>query len=236
VRKGVTLALAGVLATVVGLALAGVGTWFRMTTSQFMAEAERAEGLVVDVRVVEGIDRDQTWYPMVVFRAANGQRVQFEAPTGSGRDSYHRGDRVPVAYDPRKPQDARIVSFATYGLPLVFILVGGAAILVGGTLTTIGVRAYLIRRWLLRHGQRLQGQLVFAGFDTRTTINGRHPYIVRASYQDPRTGRSYNASSDRAWDDPRPGLVNGRAVVVYDPRNPKRCLVDLGAGRRAPVR
>jgi Protein of unknown function (DUF3592) len=229
-RKGVVPALAGALATFVGLVFVTVGTWSLVSASSFFAGAERADGLVVDVRMVNDADGGRTWYPVVLFRTAGGQRVQFESSSGGGPDSYERGDRVPVAYDPDTPRDARLATFTgRYAFPGVFLLLGGVATLVGGTVLTIGVRASMTRGWLVRNGQRVQGQVVYAGPDLSTTINGKHPYVVRASFQDPRTGRTYQASSDRVWADPRPALEHAAPVVLFDPRKPNRSLVELRA-------
>ncbi len=228
-RRGVVLALVGALVTFVGLVFATAGTWILVSTSGFFADAERADGLVVDVRVENEADGDQAWYPVVLFRTASGQRVQFEASTGGGRGSYHRGERVPVAYDPDDAQDARLATFGgRYGLPLVFMLLGGVATLAGGTMATLGVRAYRLRQWLLRNGHRVQGQIVHAGLDLTTTVDGRHPYLVRARFQDPQTARTYQATSDWVWEDPRPALTDDSVVVLFDPRRPKRSLVELG--------
>lgn len=127
---------------------------------------------------------------------------------------YQAGRRVPV------------VSLHGFGL-LGGILCGLAAI--GGvTLAAFGVGASRRLRWLRRHGQRIQVTFSYVGPDPTTTVNGKHPYIVRAAFRDPSTGQLYVATSEGGWEDPKPALMLDPTVtVLFDPRNPKRCAVEL---------
>lgn len=87
------------------------------------------------------------------------------------------------------------------------------------------------RRWLRRHGRRIQVAFSYVGPDPTTTVGGRHPYIVRAAFRDPATGRLYVATSEPVWEDPKPALMlNPNVTVLFDPRKPKRCIVELNGG------
>jgi hypothetical protein len=108
---------------------------------------------------------------------------------------------------------------------------GGLAMALGLVLSAFGIRAIRakgVREWLLRHGQRIQVTPSYVGPDPTTTVNAKHPFIVRAAFRDPSTGRLYVATSDCVWEDPKPALMRDPYVtVLFDPRKPKRCMVEL---------
>jgi hypothetical protein len=58
-------------------------------------------------------------------------------------------------------------------------------------------------------------------------IGGRHPYVIRATWQDPTTGRTHTATSD-PQQNPFPEHAPGtRFRVLFKPDRPEHCLVDL---------
>jgi hypothetical protein len=104
----------------------------------------------------------------------------------------------------------------------------GLALAQFSPLGPFGAGAARRRRWLRRHGQRIRVTFSYVGPDPTTTVNGRHPYIVRAAFRDPSTGRLYVATSDGVWEDPKPALMADPTVtVLFDPRKPRRCMVEL---------
>ncbi|HZB30870.1 MAG TPA: hypothetical protein VE465_11970 [Streptosporangiaceae bacterium] len=111
---------------------------------------------------------------------------------------------------------------------LVGGIFGGIAAIGGVVLLVSGIRALRLRRWLARHGRRIRVPPSYVGPDLTTTVNGRHPYVVRAAFRDPATGRLYVASSEGVWADPKPALMlDPYVTVLFDPRKPRRCVVEL---------
>jgi hypothetical protein len=91
-----------------------------------------------------------------------------------------------------------------------------------------GSRRRRWRRRLRRHGRRIQVTFSYVGPDLTATVKGEHPYVVRAAFRDPLTGQLYVATSDGVWEDPKPTLMlNPIVTVVFDPREPRRCIVEL---------
>lgn len=148
-----TVAIAGGIFGLVGVLLIGAAIVLVATTTRFLANAERTEGTVIEVNAKTSISRDADrrrrertfWYPTVEFTAGGGDTFSFEG-TGANPPAYQVGDRVPVAYDPDNPSDARIASFGSaYLLPMIL---GGLGIVftpVGGYLLVIGRRKLRLR-------------------------------------------------------------------------------------------
>jgi hypothetical protein len=108
-----------------------------VASQRFLAKAEVAEGVVVDVATsVEREQRksgDRTDYvdvtyfaPIVRFRDGREQVVQFQAgQRSSGQPAYRVGDSVRVLYDPANPQDARLDTvFGRWGAAMIFLGMG----------------------------------------------------------------------------------------------------------------
>jgi hypothetical protein len=118
--------------------------------------------------------------------------------------------------------------FLTSTLHLISWILGGLAAIGGLVLSAFGIRALRLRQWLLRHGQRIQVTPSYVGPDLTTTVDGKHPYVVRAAFRDPSTGQLHVASSEGVWEDPKPALLlDPHVTVLFDPRKPKRCTVEL---------
>jgi len=87
---------------------------------RFVARAESADGLVVDV-----VDYGD-YYPVVRFYTADERRVQFEASQSAGDPSrWQIGDPVGVLYDPDNPKDAILDTWVSrWGAASILPLLG----------------------------------------------------------------------------------------------------------------
>jgi hypothetical protein len=233
VKKGRLFALVGGIFGIIGVVFLGVGVVLAVSSAIYLASAERAEGRVVALndRPSSG-SRSSVWYPTVEY-TVDGRVYAFDSSFASSPPAYSVGDPVPVAYDPADPSDARIVSFGTsYLLPTIFGGMGVVFAPLGGLLFAHGRRIRRQHEWLLRNGREVWAQIVHVGLDFNVKVNGRHPYVVHATWYDERTGRTHAATSDILRHDPGPGLRGRTHVrVLYDPAAPDRNLVDLGAVR-----
>ncbi|MGU3494904.1 DUF3592 domain-containing protein [Xanthobacteraceae bacterium A53D] len=90
------------------LAVSGMLVW---RTETFVAEAETAQGVVIDMERFRDSDcRNCYLYsPVVRFEARGGQEITFTTSWRSRPARYSRGERVEVLYPADNPQDAEIV-------------------------------------------------------------------------------------------------------------------------------
>jgi hypothetical protein len=220
----------------IGVLLLGIGTALAVSTATFQASAERTEGTVVALTERTSTSnsgrRSTAWYPTVEY-TVDGRRYSFESSGGTNPPSYDEGDTVPVAYDPSDPSEAQIASF--WSAYLAPIILGGIGIVfapLGTVLFVKGRKVQRQRKWLLEKGREVWAEIADVGVDFSMRINGRHPYVVHATWHDGGTGRTHVATSEHLREDPGPGLLGRTHVrVLYDPADPDRNLMDLDALR-----
>jgi Protein of unknown function (DUF3592) len=110
--------------------------WFRKQ-KQFIARAQTAQGSVVRLANRNASDGGSTSYaPVVQFKAASGQAVEFTDEVASRPASYDVGETVSVLYAPGNPQDARVAGFTSSYLGPTIVMVMGLGFV---TLAGIGI-------------------------------------------------------------------------------------------------
>lgn len=239
-NNGKMYAIVGGVFGLVGAVLLIVGGAIAYSTVSFLGAADRVDGKVVDLtermsshRTGSGTVRTSTlWYPTVEY-SVDGQTYSFQSDTGSDPPAYEVGETAEVAYDPDNPHDARLASFGNAFLaPLI---VGGLGIVftpIGVVLFVKGRRILARRAWLRENGREIWAEVEHIGRAFNVRVNGRHPYVVHATWQDEQTGRTHTATSDYLRRDPGPGMQGRTHVrVLFDPADPDRNLLDLDAVR-----
>jgi hypothetical protein len=112
----------------VGLILLVISVFVYYNTRQFVERSITTTGKVIDMKT------DDTYHPVVEFRTADDETLQFTSSTGSKPPAYRVGQEVEVLYDPASPHSAQIKSFmslwffvvAMGGLGFIFCVVGFA--------------------------------------------------------------------------------------------------------------
>ena len=232
-KRSVPVIVGGIFAPL-GLILLGIAAVLLVSPAGFARTAERTEGTVVDVeyslssRSSSG-SRSRVAYPYVTYVSpADGREYTFRDSVGSNPPAYAVGERVPVLYAPARPGDARIDSWANRYLgPSISGGLGVVFTAIGSVLLILHRRRAKHVRWLRTHGREQWVEVAHIGHDFNVRVNGQHPIVVRASWQDERTGRLHSATSDPLWYDPGPLLRNRPVRVLFDPADPDRNLVDL---------
>ncbi|MBR1132550.1 DUF3592 domain-containing protein [Bradyrhizobium iriomotense] len=127
----------------VGLVLLGLGIFELGATIAFLARAEQTEARFAGAVARSGGNHGGTFlYPTFQFTTRDGRAMTFTSSSGSTSQPYADGERVRIAYDPGRPEDARPLSFLT--LWIAPILLCGAGLLLSGG--AVLVRAALARQ------------------------------------------------------------------------------------------
>lgn len=195
-----------------------------IVSAGFFADAAHTDGRVVALR----FDNKGAAAPIVAYTAADGRERLYQSSTYSTR-AYEVGDAVDIAYDPADPDSAAIDSWTSrWLLPTIFGGLGSVHFSVGilGMLTILR-RKHEVEH-LLRHGQRVDADVLRSEQDTRISVNHRHPFILRVQATVPGESAPRIFTSRRFWYDPTPHLPRRTLPVFYDPRDPARHVVDTG--------
>lgn len=108
----------------VGVVLISISTWLFLDSRQFVQEAEKASGTVIDFKERSSQD-SYTYAPIVSYKTAANQTIEFVSSTSSNPPSHQAGETVDVLYIPNDPYDAEINSFfSLWGISLVFLSLG----------------------------------------------------------------------------------------------------------------
>jgi hypothetical protein len=106
--------IAGLVLTGLGALLVSIGAVWFTRIRRFLATAVDVEGRVLGhqsrtSRATSG-GSSTSYYPVVEFATAEGRSVQFADQVGGSPPSHEVGETVPVKYDPREPENARIAT------------------------------------------------------------------------------------------------------------------------------
>lgn len=144
VRRRMTalISLSGLI--IVGLGLLILGWQAFTNTSQRMKNTVATQGTVVEIkpRLVNTNSGQRTFfYPIVEFRTASGETIQFESEAGGNPSAYQIGDRVEVMYNSGQPQTAFINSWELWLPATLFLGTGGLLLIVSGIALLSTLRA-----------------------------------------------------------------------------------------------
>jgi hypothetical protein len=126
---------------VFGFIFAGIGSIFlivgiiiTLNTRSFVAKSVTTQGTVIDlIRRTSGSSRSSVYYPMIQFTTSSGDRIIFEANSGSSQPAFKKDQQVEVLYNPQQPNSAVINSWAElWLLPVICTAMGSLFVLIGG--------------------------------------------------------------------------------------------------------
>lgn len=215
----------GLVALVVGLVALAVASGFAIERGLFLAHAEQATGTVVELRQSRFNNSTRAGKYAVVEFTPSGRSAERCESWSSRPPRYFVGERVIVWYDPAAPSDARLDDFTELWLPS--LIAGPLALLF---MPLGGFVLFLEARRRSRERLRTSG-LSVVGTVTRAETSsveewGQVVQVLTVSALDPRTGAALEFKSHRT-----PGKGDewvGKPVTVsFDPRNPRRCWVDV---------
>lgn len=151
----------------------------------------------------------------------------YESSVRGSATSLTKGVQTQIRYDTEDPTNIRHRGFDCLfliapGIGFLFALMGGIGL---GVTIHAGTRAKRLRE----NGRRVRASYVDTIRNTMVRVNGRCPYRVICSWQNPEDGKSYLFRSENLWTNPMPEIErrNIRTFTVFlDPKNHKKYTVD----------
>ncbi|EJN15442.1 Protein of unknown function (DUF3592) [Bradyrhizobium sp. YR681] len=137
-RKLPTILFASVV--LAGLVLLGLGLVELGSTAVFLATAEQTDARFAGAVARSGGNHGGTFlYPTFQFLTRDGQAVTFTSSSGATGQPYSDGERVRIAYDPHRPENARLLSFLTLWIAPVLLCAAGLLLAGGAVLVRAGL-------------------------------------------------------------------------------------------------
>lgn len=96
--------------------LLGVAVVATLRIRAWLAHAECAPGVIVDLNTHRGSGNDVTYAPVVAFELPDGRTVRFTSRTRSYPAPYRHGEAVMVLYHAVAPENAAIEGFRSLWL------------------------------------------------------------------------------------------------------------------------
>ena len=119
-------------ALVCGALAACLGFGLFVYRISFVHSAERATGVVVELRPVREEHGQVGYAPVFHFTSGDSKSIEVKSDLSSSPPEYTVGQRVTVLYDPKTPESAFIDSFwDVWGLPTVVVSLSALSFCVG---------------------------------------------------------------------------------------------------------
>lgn len=135
------LKLFATASAVAGFVFGLLAIGFALYTFNFIRHASRTDGTVVALTEHIEDDKSVTYTPTFTFTTGSSRSITKKSHIGTN-PGFSLGERVPILYDPKNPQDAKIATTAQ--LWLVPIILGIICVLF------MPVGLFLLRRSQLR--------------------------------------------------------------------------------------
>jgi hypothetical protein len=193
-------------------------------TISFRSNSKRGEGVVVDLDWRGGGAK-----PVVEWKDSKGEVHRATGGVSSQPPSYAKGEKVDVRYDPASPGNARIDSFLeNWFVALVLGILGTVFTAIGSGFGIYGWVQKKKREWLKANGQRIQAKFTGVDLNMSLRVNGRHPWVLTAQWQDPASSLVYTFRSESIWFDPSPYVKAETLDVLLNAAKPSMYWVDIG--------
>ena len=182
---------------------------------QFQQTAVEVPGTISKVLTRQDSDGD-VHHTVLVSYSYHGQSFD-NVSLGFYSSGMYEGKDITLLVDPQNPGHMSTKSRDTF--TYVMLLAMGAGFAAVGTIPLIislaGARK---RKKLMATGRQLHAVVEYTDVNRSVSYNGRHPYIVYCTYQDPSTDVTYRFKSKNLI--PDPGYAPGDPIEVFvDPED-----------------
>ena len=204
-----------------------IGTYYLYnSTTDFIDKATEAQGTVVEL--IESYSDGVTYRPRVEFTTESGTLINFVSTTGSNPPSFQAGETVTVLYLAENPMEAEIKSFfSLWGAVVILGSMGAIFLLVGTVISVLTGRNAKKKEHLLQVGMPVRTTFERVELFTRLTVNGRSPFRIISTWENPETKKTHVFMSENIWQDPTEHVPDGPITVYFERDKPNIHYMDL---------
>ena len=162
----------------------------------------------------------------------NGE--EYERKANFYSSDMEEGEEIKIIYEKDNPKKFNIKIqdyFDSHGnffnMKYIFYIVPGIFILIGTILLLLAIFSGNRNKKLLNTGLMLMAKIQSVEYNPFVNINGRHPYVIRASFT--YNNLIYETKSENLWFDAK-YIIDTFGItevsVYIDPDNPKKNIID----------
>ena len=213
-----------------GLILITVGVITLVSGTRFKEKSVSVNAVISDIEKVEtsNTNHKNRRYKQRIYVTCefDGKIYEDQRLLSSSRSDYV-GKELTLLVNRSDPEDVRretelyLASIIVFSLAPVFLVIGAVAII-------IDLRQGGRKKKLLQSGISIYASISQMNMNRNVQVNGRHPYVVICSYEDPSKGKTYLFKSKSLWTDPSLVYHIGDTVkVLVDPNDYRKYVVLL---------
>jgi hypothetical protein len=195
-------------------------------TQNFLESAVETKGRVVEL--LRSRSSDSTVYrPVVEFKTATGQRVEFSSSTGSNPPSYSIGETVIVLYQESSPTEAKIKGFfSVWGGAIILGILGVVFFGIGCSIIILGLLKNKKNAYLKQNGIPVVATFQSVEINGSFEVNGKNPYQIYAQWKNPATSELHIFKSENLWFDPSDHIAQDEITVLIHRDDPSKYYLD----------
>ena len=196
-QKNKSVRITNILFAVIGSIFFSIGAFLVISTVTFKVNAEEVMALITDMIPYEDSDGDTSYEVEVEYEY---EGFTFSAVLDTYSSGMREGEWIPILVNKDDPME--IVEPGTnLVIGIVFMALGGIAILVGGVSFIKEQKHKKKLDDLRKNGKRLQARIDQITLNENIAINEEHPYIIWCSYVDEFSGARFEYKSENIWND-----------------------------------
>lgn len=194
---------------------------FKYVMNELSKPVENSKEAIATISIIN----DEDVY--LTFIDENGET--YTAKSNYVSSNMRIGDKLKIYYNSKNPNIIKVnteefdkmFSWMFYGM-FIFMILIGVIILI------IPIKLNRNKNKLLTEGLMLSATITSVDYNPYININGRHPYIIRASFI--YNGLTYETKSENIWNNPQYIIdnYNIRELPVYiNPNKPTSNILDI---------
>jgi len=170
-----------------------------------------------------------SYYPVVEFQTAQGEKIRFQGSTGTRTPDFEVGTPVAVVYKPQTPYEAQLTEFSQMWLGPVVITVAGLIFLLMsvGSFFLIGGSDASEKNFDRQFLSMRPDTVKISGTIREVRVKKRGEYVFVCMALRPGATMEEEFETDFFTFDPGKEFIGRTLTIILDPFDPKSYYVDL---------
>ena len=210
---------------VIGLIVAAA--WF-IHIQQFIPSAISTTGTVSEILTELEGEGDITYVPEIQLEDRQGHIRTLQTIISCNEGDHVVGEKYPILYDPQNSAHATIATFwEMYIGVLAVAMVSLLMLLAGYICLHLLKKDESDKQMLLNQGQIIHAKITDIVHSAVIKRRGYTPWIITASWLNPKDQKNYEFNSEIFWSEAKPELGFDSITVYIDTQNPEHYYMPI---------